>query len=99
MPAPKKPQDRQRPKAERQNEPFEWEHDGQLFTIPLASKIKAGIIRRASKHASEVGQIFAIFEEIVDQDTLAIIDDMSLDELGEMFVAWQQHGGETVGES
>lgn len=99
MPAPKKPQDRQRPKAERENESFEWEHDGQTITLPPAKKIKAGVIRRASKQASEVGQIFAIFEEIVDADTLAVMDDMELDELGDMFMAWQEHGGASLGES
>jgi hypothetical protein len=102
MPAPKKaaqPQDHRKPKAERENELFEWEFNGDSFTLPPGAKLKAGVLRRASKQSNEVGQVFAILEEIAAPEALAIIDEMPLDELGEMFLAWQNHSGASLGES
>lgn len=99
MPAPKKPQDHLKTKAERELELFEWEHDGETLTLPPASKVKAGVIRKASKAPTEVGQVFTVIEAIADGNALELIDDMEISELEEMFAAWQKHSGASLGES
>lgn len=101
MPAPKQPQDRKPKKdvLERELEQFTWERNGHKVTLPPPSKIKAGVIRRASKMDGDLNQIFSVIESIADEESLATIDDMEIDELNEMFIAWQAHGGASLGES
>lgn len=97
----KKPQDH-KPKetaVERELDDFTWDHDGQIITLPPASKVKAGVIRRATKLDSEVAQIFAVMENLASPEALDVIDDMDLDQLGEFFLAWQEHSGSRLGES
>ena len=100
MTTPKQPQDHKKKTAvEREHNDFVWERNGHRVVLPPAAKIKAGVIRRASKLDGDVQQIFSVMEEIADPDSLAVMDDLTLDELGELFLAWQNHGGTSVGES
>lgn len=93
---PATPQDHKRPKAETANEPFEFEHNGETFTLPPSSSIKAGMLRRFRK-LSDLDLAFSILEEIADADALAALDDMEIAEFNQAVTDWQSHIGLDAG--
>lgn len=95
---PATPQDHQRPKAETANQPFEFTHDGESFTLPPADAIKAGMIRRFRKQG-DLDMAFSILEEIADGEAIEALDKMTLHEFNEVLEAWQVYIGVTPGKS
>lgn len=82
-------------------EQFHWTTpSGAEITLPRADKIKAGVLRKV-RHMDEIDAMFTIFEAIVDDATLALIDDLTVEELNELADAWQQSAalGESSGSS
>jgi hypothetical protein len=92
------PQDHKRPKAETAAEPFEFTHDGVTYTLPPASSIKAGMLRRFRK-LDDLDVAFSILEEIADEDALAALDDMGIAEFNQTVSDWQSHIGVDPGKS
>jgi hypothetical protein len=92
------PQDRKRPAAESSREPFEFKHDGELFTLPPQSAIKAGLLRKF-RTQSDLDMSFSILEAIADPTALAALDDMALDEFNDTLSDWQSHIGASPGKS
>ncbi len=79
-------------------EKFHWESEaGAKVSLPRMAQIKAGIIRRHRK-SDPVDFIFSILEEVSDEKTLAVVDDLTTDEINDLFEKWQADGG-GVGES
>lgn len=78
----KQPQDR-KPKAVKaeaddlRDAVFTFEHDGKpyRFTRPTAPLLTPGFVRRNRKNEAEA--LFSLMEELTDQDTLDVIDNMS----------------------
>lgn len=95
---PAKPQDHKRSKAEMASEPFEFEHNGETFTLPPSSAIKAGMLRRFRK-LDDLDVAFSIIEEVADEDALAALDDMDLARFNEVVSDWQEHIGVDAGKS
>lgn len=95
---PTTPQDHKRPHAETANEPFEFKHDGETYTLPPSSAIKAGMLRRLRK-LDYLDIAFSILEELADKDTLAALDDMDLATFNETLDEWQASLGVTPGKS
>lgn len=90
------PQDHKRPKAETVNEPFEFKHDGEVYTLPPASAIKAGMLRRFRK-LDDLDIAFSLIEELAEPDALAALDDMPLEEFNQTLSDWQESIGATPG--
>ena len=95
---PTTPQDRKRPKAETANQPFPFEHNGEAFTLPPASQMKAGMIRRFRK-LDDLDMAFSILEEIASPEALEAMDDMALEDFNTVMADWQVHIGVTPGKS
>ena len=91
--APKKPQDHKSA-----GETFVWTTpDGSTISLPPMTRIKAGIVR---KHRHDEGEfIFAVLEDLADEDSLAAFDDLEMGDVNDLFAAWQAHGGASLGES
>lgn len=70
-----------------------------VVTLPHFTKIPGGAIRKARKATDQVDQFFIIIEETCGDpsDELAFLDQLSITELGEVFLEWTQ--GAAVGES
>lgn len=68
------------------------------ITLPKFGNVKSGAVRKL-RSSGEMEVIFGILEDMADARALAKIDEMPLPELGEMFKAWQEDTGVTVGES
>jgi hypothetical protein len=94
---PAQPQDH-RPKngshAEASTEPFTFDRDGQTFTLP--DTFKAGMLRRF-RRLDELDMAFSILEEVCDEDTLAALDDMPVQEFNDLMERWQKTIGATPG--
>lgn len=64
---------------------------GKKLTVPhMKDALKFGIIRKMRKIESEEEQSFFLIESIMTEAQLAIIDDMSPDEVGEFLNKWQE---------
>lgn len=79
-------------------EQFHYQHHDRTITLPYLRNIKVGVIRKLRNLGAE-DQFFGILEAVADEDTLAVIDDMTADEFGAVMEQWQQASGITVGES
>ena len=77
-------------------EKFHYPTAGGEIVVPHISKIKTGLLRKYRKQ-DEMDMAFSILEELVDEGTLALIDDLERDELEKFMTKWQ--AGATVGES
>jgi hypothetical protein len=69
-----------------------------IIVIPKFKNIPSGIIRR-NRDKSDLDQVFEAIEAITDDKTLAIIDALDAEELGQFVKAWQEDSKVTVGES
>lgn len=72
---------------------------GETIVLPaFETVVTFGIARRLRKLPADE-QLFALVEEVCDDEVLALLDDMSATEAGEFFDAWQRGSGVSVGES
>lgn len=77
---------------------FTHETDGGTVELPPFSQIPFGIIRKL-RSEDDAEQLFGLFEKVADDDTLDVIDQMTLENVQELFLAWQKHAEVTLGES
>ncbi|MBP2211083.1 hypothetical protein JOJ87_001427 [Rhodococcus ruber] len=71
---------------------------GETITLPAFKTIKPGLLRKVRK--LEAGdQFFTILEAVADEDTLAVVDEMEMEEFTEFQRAWVESSGVDLGES
>src|SRR5690606_5381085 len=96
MTAPRKqPKDHKKPADE---DVYEFEHNGETYTLPPYKSIKPGLMRRVRK-LTDMDATFTILEEIAPKDTLAALDDMTMERFDAVITGWLEHSGITPGES
>lgn len=72
---------------------------GESVTLPRFKKAMTfGRARRLRKLSAEE-QMFTLIEEIADDDTLAVLDDLDAEESNAFIEAWQDDSDVTSGES
>ena len=67
---------------------FHYTHAGKKFTLPKMKNLKFGVTRKMRK-ADDDEKVFMLIESVADDKALEIIDDMTVEELGELMEAWQ----------
>lgn len=77
---------------------FSYEHDGKPFEVAHWKDIPIGAMRKL-RGASDIDAAFGVVEAVCDEDTLAVVDTMTVDEFNVFYVAWQEASGITLGES
>ena len=77
---------------------FEYTFDGKKITLPLLSKLKFGLIRKMRKESAEE-QMFMLVEQLADDESLAVIDEMDSGQVAEFMEAWQEASDVDSGES
>ena len=77
---------------------FTFEHNGETYSLKPASKIKVGALRKAQSAPDELSAMFAILEAVAEEDALAAIDDMTVEQLTGMFADFQRQGGVSLPE-
>jgi hypothetical protein len=71
---------------------------GTEIVLPKYKHLKAGLVRRIRK-LGPVDQIFTALEEVGTEDDLAVIDEMTQEEMNDFVASWQKDSGVTQGES
>lgn len=80
--------------------PFTWTaKSGATITLET-SELRAGIFRRI-RHLDDMDAMFTLLESVADGDALAVIDDLPLSELPDLFQSWlgAAQGGATLPQS
>jgi hypothetical protein len=103
MPEPRTPQDHKKKKTvvkreAHPDEPFEFEHDGEIFRLAAATKILSTKFARLNRNKSEIDQLFTMIEALADKPALDAIDDMMSDEFEEWTRDFYAHVGVELGE-
>lgn len=90
----KKPQDHLSPATDE----FVFGSSAGEVRLPKFGQIKFGVIRRMRKEDPSE-QMFMLVEEVSDEATLAVIDDLPQKEIEALFTKWQEDSGVDQGES
>ena len=78
---------------------YEWTSpDGRTVTLKPFTKLPTGAFRKA-RAEDEMGQTFALLEAATDEAGLAVIDELPIDELNEIFEGWSKASGVEAPES
>lgn len=76
---------------------YTFEHAGKKVTLPPFKDIPVGVLRKSRKATDEMDRAFTIFEELLSERDLAVLDSLSVTRLGEIVAEWSEGAG--VGES
>lgn len=77
---------------------FTWTSpSGVEVTLPSLRRIKSGTLRKLRANG-EIELIYGVLEELASPEQLEATDRLDLDELSEMFAAWQSSGA-SLGEA
>lgn len=84
------------------SEKFTYKIGGKTITLPPFSDIPAGVFRKVRSEKDDLFEfVFTSLEMVlgVDSEEMAVIDKAPLKDVAEMFGAWQETAGVTMGES
>lgn len=77
---------------------FTWTSpSGVDVTLPSLRRVKSGTLRKL-RSSGEIELIYGVLEEVASAEQLEATDRLDLDELSEMFAAWQTSGA-SLGEA
>ncbi|QPK78263.1 hypothetical protein G7Y31_06645 [Corynebacterium lizhenjunii] len=76
---------------------FTYTIEGKDVELPAIKSLPFGVMRKIRK-LEEVDQVFTMLEMVVDEDTMAVLDELPAVAVLEMVQAWQEEGnaGESV---
>lgn len=81
------------------SEKFVYEVDSRKkITLPKFGEVPFGVIRKSRKMDSEE-QFYFLFEELLDEKGLAVLDTLTSKQVGELMDMWQGEAGVSLGES
>lgn len=72
--------------------------EGTEIRMPSLTYLKPGLIRRI-RRLGDVDAFYTLMELVLDEETLAVVDDMDPDAYAKMLEQWREHSGVTLGES
>ncbi|MGJ4168881.1 MAG: hypothetical protein DI609_05580 [Corynebacterium urealyticum] len=79
-------------------EKFHYEHGNKKISLPKFNQLPFGTMRKIRRESMEE-QMFLMFELAADEKSLAVLDTMTMDEINDLVIAWQDDSGITQGES
>lgn len=79
-------------------DPFVYTIGETEIILPSLSYLKPGQVRRL-RRLNGTDQMYTLLEEVLDADTLAVIDEMDPDEFETMREQWHKHSGLDMGKS
>lgn len=87
------------PQDHRSAETFTHHSPAGPITVPKFKKaLNAGFLRR-NRHLDEQDLMFTLLESICDEQALATLDELSLEDLEPFFEQWRKDSGVGLGES
>lgn len=79
-------------------EDFVKDVDGTELRFPSLSYLKPGLIRKI-RNRSDIDAMYTLLEEVLDEKSLEILDEMDPDAYAELIDEWREHSGVSLGES
>lgn len=79
-------------------EQFHYTYEGEEIVLPHLKNLPTGILRKV-RNKEALDAAFSIFESLCDDQALAVIDAMPLEEFQSFQVAWEKASGTSLGES
>lgn len=79
-------------------EQFHHEVNGKTVTLPHLKNLPFGVIRKL-RNEDPAEQLFSLVEQTADEDALEVIDTLGMEQVNELFTAWQEASGVSLGES
>lgn len=79
-------------------EKFHYTTTAGKVSLPKFKTLKFGVVRKL-RTMPEYEQVYFLLEQAADDKTLAILDELQMEELGALLTAWQEDSMVTVGES
>lgn len=98
MPAKRAPVRAVQKDSEIVRDPFVYTVGEVEITLPSLSYLKPGLVRRL-RRLNGTDQMYTLLEEVLDDDTLAVIDEMDPDDFDAMREQWHKHSGIDMGKS
>lgn len=78
---------------------FVYEVDSRKkITLPKFGQVPFGVIRKSRKMDPEE-QFYFMFEELLDEKGLAVLDSLTADQVADLMDSWQNEAGVGLGES
>jgi hypothetical protein len=78
---------------------YDWTSKaGTTISLPPLDSLTAGTIRR-HRQKSDLDFMFSLLEEVMDADSLAALDDLTLTEAEQLFQDWQTNAKVSVPQS
>lgn len=78
---------------------FVYEVDSRKkIVLPKFGQVPFGVIRKSRKMDPEE-QFYFMFEELLDEKGLAVLDSMTADQVADLMDSWQNEAGVGLGES
>lgn len=78
---------------------FVYEVDSRKkITLPKFGQVPFGVIRKSRKMDAEE-QFYFMFEELLDEKGLAVLDSLTADQVADLMDSWQNEAGVGLGES
>ncbi len=79
-------------------EKFHHKTEAGDIVIPHFKNVPFGVIRKL-RSQDEGEQLFGLFEAVADAKTLKVLDKLDMEQVGELYEAWQKASAVTAGES
>lgn len=79
-------------------EPFVYTIGKNKIELPSLSWLKPGLVRKI-RHLGEIDQMYTLFELVLPEKQLALLDDLEPDQFEDLCNQWRDHSGVAVGES
>lgn len=81
------------------SEKFVYEVDAKRkITLPQFGQVPFGIVRRG-RHLPPEEQFYFMFEELLSEKDIAILDTLTSEQVGDLMDKWQDQAGVSLGES
>jgi CRISPR/Cas system CSM-associated protein Csm2 small subunit len=79
-------------------EPFIFKTGTEEIVLPSLSYLKPGLVRKI-RRMTDVDRMYTIFEEVLDEKELKLLDDLDPEEFEKLCDQWNEHSEANLGES
>lgn len=79
-------------------EKFEYDTGEGIIYLPNMKRLKSGVLRKI-RNLTDADQMYTLFELVLTDDQLALLDELDGDELEVLVKEWNEFSGVSLGES
>lgn len=79
-------------------DPFTYKIGTEEIVLPSLSYLKPGLVRKI-RRMSDIDRMYTLFEEVLDEKELKLLDDLDPEEFEKLCEEWNEHSEVNLGES